>query len=80
MQLVQSPAVYNETYINNLELQNHVQIQIILNDPEQMDEVNQIYIPQAENIIVIGDTETSTAKPLRDFACATDNALLEKQQ
>ena len=80
MQLIQSPATYNQAYINQLETQYHVQIQIIMADPDQMDEVTQVYMPQTENIIVIGNTETSTAKPLRDFVCATDNDCLTKHQ
>lgn len=77
MQLIQSPGTYSQSQIDQLEIQYQVQIQNIQNDPIQMQEVNEVYRPQTVSIIVIGHEETSAAKPLRDFACETDNTYFK---
>ncbi|RYZ99697.1 MAG: hypothetical protein EOP47_16100 [Sphingobacteriaceae bacterium] len=80
MQLIQSPGTYNRAYIDQLEMQNHAQIQMILNDPIQMQDVNSTYLLQVPNIVILIPEEVRLPKTSGYFMCVTDYTLPGKYQ
>ncbi|MDQ3072035.1 MAG: hypothetical protein M3Q97_02045, partial [Bacteroidota bacterium] len=57
---ISSPGTYNESYINDLENVHEYEILAVYNDPEQMETVENDYLPQSEKIIVINDGEVGS--------------------
>lgn len=73
MQVIQSPGVYTQAQIDQLQLQYQLEIQIIMNDNAQMHEVNSDYLPQVPNIVIIHPDETRLPISSDYFMCVSDN-------
>lgn len=56
LHLIVSPGTYKQSYINQLYSDNQVKIEQVENDPVQMQIVNDQYMPQVPQIIIINDT------------------------
>ncbi|MGZ5242588.1 MAG: hypothetical protein ACXWD4_01580 [Bacteroidia bacterium] len=80
MQLIQSPGTYTQDHIDQLEIQHHAEIQIIMNDPAQMDEVNNVYMPEAPKIVIVPTDEAKLTKTSGYFLCEIDNTITSNRQ
>jgi len=72
MHLIQSPGTYTQQYIDQLELQHQAEIQIIMNDPVQMNEVNTLYLIETPKVVIITPDEAMLTKPSGYFTCELD--------
>ncbi len=65
MQVIQSPGTYHQSQIEQLQVQYHYQIVAIQNDPVQMQQVQQVYLPMAQDVIVISWPQDSRLTPFK---------------
>jgi len=70
MQLLQSPGTYQQSQIDQLQAQYQHEINVIQNDPVQMQEVNQVYLPKVQDVIVIGWPDDARIETENNF-CLT---------
>ncbi|RYD81875.1 MAG: hypothetical protein EOP53_05230 [Sphingobacteriales bacterium] len=63
MQVIQSPGMYHQSHIDQLNTQFFTQINAIQNDPQQMIQVNQVYLPKVQDVVIIGWPDEAYVKP-----------------
>lgn len=80
MQVIQSPGTYTQVHIDQLEMQHHAEIQIIMNDPVQMNEVNTFYLQEVPKIVIVRPDEGRLPKQSGYFLCETDNSYFKNCQ